>query len=98
MGRRQWDFRGHWRRKHSECEQVPEEDTNEIYDPKEYVESIVDGKPVDEVARSAFSKVQESLERLGKADIRSNVLGRNRDLQKWIRIPSKTTHAGFAQY
>ncbi|SRR5216684_5831446 len=87
-GRRQWDYKEHRRRKHPGCGEVPGDDTNEIYDPKEFVKLIVDGNPVDEVARSAFTKVQESLERLGKADIRSNVLGRNRDLQKWIRIPS----------
>jgi hypothetical protein len=87
-GRRQWDFKEHWRRKHPEAGQAPGEDANEIYDPKDFVKSIVDGTPVEEVARSAFAKVQESLGRLGKPDVGANVLGRNRDLRKWIRIPS----------
>jgi hypothetical protein len=87
-GRRQWDFKEHWKRKHAEAGRVPGEQANEIYDPKDYVKSIVDGMPVEEVARSAFTKVQESLGRLGKPDVGANVLGRNRDLRKWIRIPS----------
>jgi hypothetical protein len=87
-GRRQWDFKEHWRRKHPEAGQAPGEDANEIYDPKDFVKSIVDGTPVEEVARSAFAEVQESLKRLGKPDVGANVLGRNRDLRKWIRIPS----------
>jgi hypothetical protein len=78
----------HWRRKHPEAGQAPGEDANEIYDPKDFVKSIVDGTPVDEVARSAFARVQESLGRLGKPDVGANVLGRNRELRKWIRIPS----------
>ncbi len=49
---------------------------------------ILEGTPVDEVARSAYTKVKESLERLGKADTRANVLGRNRDLRMWIRAAS----------
>ena len=87
-GRRQWDFKEHWRRKHREAGQVPGEDENEIYDPREYVKSIVNGTPVEEVAQSAFLKVQESLGRLGKPNVGANVLGRNRDLRKWIHIPS----------
>jgi hypothetical protein len=90
-GRRQWDFKEHWRRKHpaaAAAGQAPGDDANEIYDPKDFVKSIVDGTPVEEVARSAFAKVQESLRRLGKPDVGANVLGRNRDLRKWIRIPS----------
>jgi len=87
-GRRQYDFKEHWKRKHPENGEAPREDTNEIYDPKDYVKSIVDGTPVDEVARSAFAKVQESLGRLGKPNVGANVLGRNRDLRKWIRVPS----------
>jgi hypothetical protein len=87
-GRRQWDFKGHWRGKHSEAGPAPGEDANEIYDPKDFVKSIVDGTPVEEVARSAFAEVQESLKRLGKPDVGANVLGRNRELRKWIRIPS----------
>jgi len=87
-GRRQWDFKEHWKRKHPGAGKAPGEDANEIYDPKDFVKSIVDGTPVEEVARSAFAKVQECLERLGKPDVGANVLGRNRDLRKWIRIPS----------
>ncbi len=87
-GRRQWDFKEHWNRKHLENGHAPREVTNEIYDPKDFVRSIVGGTPVDEVARSAFAKVQESLERLGKPDVGANVLGRNKDLRKWIRMPS----------
>jgi len=87
-GRRQWDFKEHWRRKHPGAGQAPGEDANEIYDPKDFVKSIVDGTPVDEVARSAFAKVQERLRRLGKPDVGANVLGRNRDLRKWIRTIS----------
>lgn len=45
---------------------------------------IVDGVPVDEVARSAFKKVREKLVELGKEDVAANVLGRDRDLRMWI--------------
>ncbi len=71
-GRRQSDFRAHWKKKHSESGQVLAEDAIEIYDPKGFVKTILDGTPVDEVARSAFSKVQERLVELGKLD--ANVL------------------------
>ena len=87
-GRRQWDFKQHWRGKHSEAGQAPREGANEIYDPKDFVKLIVESTPVDEVARSAFAKVQESLGSLGRPDVGAKVLGRNRDLRKWIRIPS----------
>lgn len=86
-GRRQYDFKGHWTRKHP-VDQVPGEDATEIYDPKDFVKSILDGTPVEEVARSAFAKVQESLRGLGKPDVVASVFGRNRDLKKWIRILS----------
>jgi|SRR6267154_2307305 len=87
-GRRQWDFKKqHWEKKHPEVGQAPE-GANEIYDPKDFVKSVVDGKPVDEVARDAFRKVRESLGRLGRPDVLSNVLGRNRVLKKWIYISS----------
>ena len=78
----------HWRQKHLEAGQVPSpnEHENEIYDPKGFVTSIVDGAPVDEVARSAFAKVQEGLVRLGKPDVGAKVLGRSRDLRVWIPI------------
>ena len=86
-GRRQWDFKEHWRRKHTEAGQLPKEHENEIYDPKDFVTSIVDGAPVDKVARSAFAKVQEGLRRLGKPEVGAKVLGRSRDLREWIPIP-----------
>jgi hypothetical protein len=86
-GRRQWDFKEHCKRKHPDVGRVPGEDANEIYDPKDFVKSIVDGTPVEEVARSAFARVQEGLGRLGKPGVEANVLGRNKDLRRWIRIP-----------
>ena len=85
-GRRQWDLKEHWRRKHLEAGQAPMEHENEIYEPKDFVISIVDGVPVDEVARSAFARVQEGLRRLGKPDVGAKVLGRSRDLREWISI------------
>ena len=87
-GRRQWDFQEHWRKKHSEAGPVPGEDANEIYDPRDFVELIRDGTPVEEVARYAFAKVQEGLRRLGKPEAEASVLGRNRDLREWIHNPS----------
>jgi uncharacterized C2H2 Zn-finger protein len=97
-GRRQWDFKEHWKRKkHSETSQAPEEEVeaSDIYDPKDSVKSVVDGTPVDEVAWSAFIKAQEGLKILGKLDVRVNVLGRNKNLSKWIRIhhPNSTCTA-----
>jgi hypothetical protein len=60
---------------------------------------IVGGTPVDEVARSAFAMVPEGLRRLGKPDVEVNVLGRNRDLKKWIRrsvsLHPNSTSAAF---
>jgi hypothetical protein len=87
-GRRQFDFQGHWRKKHREAGPAPGEHANEIYDTRDFVKSICDGTPVEEVARYAFEKVQEGLGRLGKPDAEERVLGRNRDLRKWIHIPS----------
>jgi hypothetical protein len=52
--------------------------TNEIYDPKKFVKSIVDGTPLDEVVQSACSMVHERLEKLGKVDVGVNVWGRKR--------------------
>ena len=71
---------------HPETDQAPGECANEIYDPKDFVKSVVDGTPVEEVARSAFAKVQECLGGLGI--VGTKVLGRNRDLRKWILIHS----------
>ena len=50
------------------------------------MKAIIDGAPVDEVARFAFAKAKETLGRLGKAG--ADVLGRNRDLREWVHIPS----------
>jgi hypothetical protein len=47
--------------------------TNEIYDPKKFVKSIVDGTPLVDVKKSAFSMVQERLEILGKVDVGRDV-------------------------
>ncbi len=77
-GRRREEFKGHWKKKHPEIGQVPVENANELYDPRTFVKMILEGTPVDEAARSAFTKVQDSLKRLGKADTRVNVFGRNR--------------------
>lgn len=44
--------------------------------------SIVDGMPIDEVARDAYAEAQDSLGRLGKQG--TNVLGRSRELREWI--------------
>jgi hypothetical protein len=87
-GRRQWDFQEHWRKNNSEAGPVPGEDANEIHDPRDFVELIRDGTPVEEVARYAFAKVQEGLRRLGKPEAEASVLGRNMDLQEWIHNPS----------
>jgi len=81
-------FREHWKKKHSESGQVPEEEATEIYDPKAYAKMILDGTPVDEVARSAFSQAQECLRELGKPNKIDDVLGRNETLRKWIHVPS----------
>ena len=79
-GRRQWDFKEHWKRKHKGAGQAPGEDKNVIYDPKDFVKSIVSGRPVKEVAQSAFAEAQEYLEKQGKLVVGANVLGRKRDL------------------
>jgi hypothetical protein len=87
-GRRQWDFREHWTRKHPDAGQVVlVEGANELYDPREFVKLIVDGTRVDEVARSAFAKAQECLGRLGKQYVGAEVLGRKRNLRRWVSIP-----------
>jgi hypothetical protein len=78
----------HWKKKHPDAGQAPGEGAKDIYDPRDFVKLIVDGKPVDEVARYAFAKVRENLGRLGRLDVLPNVLGRNRDLKGWISAPS----------
>ena len=60
---------------------------NELYNPKDFVKLIRDGMPVKEVARSAFVKVQEGLERLAKTE-GAKVLGRNKNLKDWICVSS----------
>jgi hypothetical protein len=55
--------------------------TNEIYDPKKFVKSIVDGTPLAEVIQSACSMVQERLEKLGKVGVGVNVWGRKRKVE-----------------
>ncbi len=75
-GRRQWDLKEHKRKKHSETGQVTVEDAIGLYDPREFVNMIFEGKPVNEVGRSAFTMAQECLERLGRS---ANVRGRKRN-------------------
>jgi hypothetical protein len=87
-GRRRWDFKEHWKRKHLDAGRAPEEDATEIFDPNDFVESILHGTPVDEVARSAFAKTQERLGSIGKLELGANVLGRNRELRGWVNISS----------
>jgi hypothetical protein len=87
-GRRKWEFTGHWKNKHPEA--APEKDPNEIYDPKEFVKSILGGTPVEQMARSAFTKAKEGLKGLGKPDAVAKVLGRNKDLRKWVLTSSQS--------
>ena len=76
-GRRQWDFKEHWKKNHPNSSRLSVK-TNEIYDPKKFVKSIVDGTPLDEVVQSACSTVQERLWKLGKVGVEINVWGRKR--------------------
>ncbi len=69
---------------HSHTSRFPGKKKSQLYNPDEFVKLIVDGVPVDEVARSAFKKVREKLVELGKEDVAANVLGRDRDLRMWI--------------
>ena len=71
----------HWKNKHSWTGQVPRKEKYEIYDPKEFVKSIVDGNSHVEVAQYAFRKVQERFKELGKVDIGANVFGRKLDIE-----------------
>jgi hypothetical protein len=70
----------HWKKNHPGRDRVPGKKMNEIYDPKKFVKSIVDGSSPDEVARTAFLKVQERFLELGKVDGGANVWGRKRKL------------------
>ncbi len=96
-GRRQPDFKFHWGRKHSSTAQVPRKAKTEIYNPREFVKSIVDGANVAEVARSAFATVQKRLGVLQKVNAMKNVLGRTKDseLRKWIRSLPSASHLGY---
>ena len=76
-GRRQSHFKEHWERSHSKTDKAPGKEHNEIYDPKEFVKLILDGiSPVEDVAWSAFLKVQERLVELGKEGVAEKVWGR----------------------
>jgi hypothetical protein len=75
---------GHRKNKHPEA--APETDPDEIYDPKEFVKSILSGTPIEQMARSAYTKAKEGLNGLGKPDAVANVLGRNKVLKKWVKI------------
>jgi hypothetical protein len=68
-------------KKHSETGQVLGKEKYEIYDPKEFVKSILDGTSHVEVARSAFIKAKERLTELGEVDVGANVLGRKLDIK-----------------
>lgn len=76
-GRRQCDFREHWRKNHPKTSRIAKK-TNEIYEPKEFVKSIVDGIPLVEVKQSVCSMVQERLERLGKVYVMAKMWSRMR--------------------
>ena len=75
-GRRRWDFKEHRRKKHPETGQVTVEDAIGLYNPREFVNMIFEGKPVNEVGRSAFTMAQDRLKRLGRS---ANVRGRKKN-------------------
>lgn len=83
-GRRRWDLKTHWERKHSETGQVLGREKNRIYDPKEFVKLIANGTSHVQVAESAFSKAKERLKILGKVDVGVNVLGRKLEIDSEI--------------
>ena len=96
-GRRQSDFKGHLKKKHPDSDQVPMVHAIELYDRREFVKKILGGTPVDEVARSAFTKVYENSEKLVAAGkVGANVLGRSRDLRMWIHNPSAVTSTSLS--
>ena len=80
-GRRRWDLKTHWERKHSESGQVLGGERNKIYDTKQFVKLIANGTPHGEVAESAFLKANERLKKLGKVAVGANVLGRKLDIE-----------------
>ena len=80
-GRRQPQFKEHWEKAHSKTDKAPGKELNIIYDPKEFVKLIVDGKsPVEAVALSAFLMVRERLVKLGKRAAVENVWGRSKEM------------------
>jgi hypothetical protein len=80
-GRRRFDLKTHWENKHSETGQVLGNMKYQIYDPKAFVKSILDGTSHIEASRSAYKRVQERLMELGKIDAGANVLGRQLDIE-----------------
>lgn len=87
-GRRPCDLKKHWTNKHSKSGQVLGKEKYEIYDPKEFVKSILRGTPHVKAARSAFKKAKKRLKQLGKKDVGVNVLGRNLNI-KMLSINSE---------
>jgi hypothetical protein len=71
----------HWGKKHSKIDQILGKEKYELYDPKAFVRSILDGTSHVEVAWSAYKKVQEKLMELGKIGVGANVLGRKLDIE-----------------
>jgi acetyl-CoA carboxylase carboxyltransferase component len=71
----------HWKKNHPETDQVLGKEECKIYDPKEFVKSILDGTSHVEVAESAFFRATERLMVLGKGDVGANVLGRKLDIE-----------------
>lgn len=71
-------------------DQVPGKEQIEIYNPKEFVRSIVHGTSPVEVARSAFKKVHERLKELGKVDVEANMWHRKRKLDIEISMREET--------
>lgn len=86
-GRRKWDWKKHWGKKHSDTGPFHGKENNEIYDTEEFVKSILGGTSLDEVAWSAFLKATERLRELGKEDVGANVLGRKLGTPPPLFIP-----------
>ena len=75
-GRRPYEFTNHCKTMHPDSQGVMK--TNQIYDSKKFVKSILDGTPLDEVEQSACSLVQERLNELGMADVEADIWGRKK--------------------
>lgn len=56
-----------------------------MFNRKGFVNSIIGGTPIVQVARSAHTEAQGLLGRLGKLE--TNVLGRKKELREWIHTP-----------